>query len=447
MSTYGTILEPLKSLQENAFVGDTKIVVIDPTGILPGNMLHISSSAVWRQSANLQKQGELRYVASVDGQTINLTEPLEDSYQAASCVGTIYNVIPNSGFTIDGLRFVNTAMSKWLYGLRLYYATNFKVINCFASQFEIWFMEVAHCREGWFNNNEIMNSWQAGMGYGIVFDYTNQNHLINYNYLHNCRHNTAIGGGYGTPGGIARHLKFEHNTSLDSTVWDGSAWQGGSQQLDCHHSGEDIQFNYNDCSGKGDGIGGVGPYTGLVFHNNLHDLEGYGVRYRNELSKKIIVQENTINNTLYGIIIGAWDSLGDYSHVNMEVLVNTITNSRYNGITMVKALHNEVHHNTLRTAPNWGIQLQTTCQYNVIHDNDLLGAGNYRNFGDYGTYNIHYRNLGVDPSDFNTYVVNYLSKPLSVDYIINDTVVPSGTPTLVNPGFTTILKFQKRVVI
>lgn len=445
----GTLLAK-HSLQQDALLGSNQIVLSTVSGLAPGSLLLIASSSVWRNNERLQKQGELRYVSHVDGNVVTLTEPLEDSYLVSSCVNTIYQLRPVRDITFDGVRFVNTAVAKNLAGPIFQYGANIHITNCFGSQFEELFLGLYHVRDSHVDNNEICKSWMDGTGYGVGLFFASQNILVDWNTLYQSRHNVSVTGN-SQQGGIARHVIFENNTSRDSAIWRSGAFVSyPSQQMDCHHCGEDIQFNYNDISGQGDGFGGVGPYTGLYYKNNIHDIQGIGISTSNELAKKITFQENIIRNAgIYGIILGGQVSYAPYRYgsINIELYKNDINGCPYDGIFAIKTAHVETHGNTIRNAGRYGVNLDYDTQYNITHDNDLTNAGAVLPYLDQGVNNVHYRNLGIVPSDFNTYVVNYRSNPIAIDYIINGKIVPSGTPVLFLPGYTTTIQFQKRVVI
>ena len=436
------------SLQSDAIIGDNRIVVTDPAGIIAGDLLLIGSLAVWKNNERNQKQGELRYVSHVDGNVITLTEPLEDTYLAVNAQGdTIRRLNPIKNIVFNGVRFIDTKMGRNLSGPLFYYGANIRVTNCFLSQIEESSVNFWTIRDGRVDNNYIEKSWMKGQGYGVSFGWACYNLLVDLNEIQNCRHNTAIGGGGGGGAyGVARHLKYEHNTSRDSIWWDPTTgtFQNG-EQMDCHNVGEDIQFNYNDLSGRGDGLGGYGAYTVQYYKNVCHDLTGQGIGVCNPFAERILIQENTIRNTgYYGIVLGAISPA--LSTKNVIVYKNDISNTTYDGIIVIDSSGTRIQGNKIRGATRYGILLYGTTKGTRTYENDLVGAGALALYQDEGTNNIHYNNLGLN-DDIPTRKISYSSTPIPVDATINDFIIPSGGYISVLDGEIVVLKFPIKVVV
>lgn len=116
-------------LSANAAAGATAIVVVDATGISAGSLLRICSDAIYDPVRVAAKIGEMVYVASVSGTTINLLTPLQYSYTTAQSA-RIYVTSPLRNVVLDqmsilgddaaskslGLIYVRLAEKPQLYG-------------------------------------------------------------------------------------------------------------------------------------------------------------------------------------------------------------------------------------------------------------------------------------------------------------------------------------------
>jgi parallel beta-helix repeat protein len=117
-------------------------------------------------------------------------------------------------------------------------------------------------------------------------------------------------------------------------------------QYDCHNVGEDINFLYNEASGKGTGFGGVGFYTGLIKGNYMHDLTKNGISIHNPYAEEIIIEDNFLENIGgRGITIGAYSP--DYACPNVIIKDNKIIDTWFSGVTLIGAHNSTIYNNKI----------------------------------------------------------------------------------------------------
>jgi hypothetical protein len=457
------------SLIEDAVIGDNYIVVDDSVvGVFqPGDLLRFESLLVWKNNERGWRQGEYKWLSYIDGNRLYLTEPLEDTYPATDAsngVG-IRITYPVSNVTIDGIRLINTVIGKNMQGLLFQKAYNLLVQNSFISMLETGGIYPYEGVDVSFLNNHIEKSWRQGLGYGIAINNSFHNILIEGNQIYSCRHHIAYGGsGYGVP----RHAINRNNYIQDSQWWNPSTQTFDiSHCLDCHHTGEDINYLDNEVTGIGSvGIGGYGMYTGVISGNYIHDFSGSGIKFTNHEGENIIIENNIIEHIDgWGILLGNWSSdpfPSEKYHTGYTVRNNQITDVWVGAIALyggrgTKVYGNningcsgyrdyqpdplypygygcimawwcenvEIYNNVVRglhpngNLPQAGVLAKpynnggtVGTRYNIslsVHDNDLIDSG-YMAIQDLTQdAMIHYRNLGAD--DWITY--NYLLEVLS----------------------------------
>jgi len=155
-----------------------------------------------------------------------------------------------------------------------------------------------------------------------------------------------------------------------------------SHQYDCHNVGEDINYLYNEATGRGTGMGGVGCYTGLYKGNNLHDLTDYGIEIYDPYCEGVLIIYNAIQRVSGGgILIGA--SISSYGCPNVEVSWNQITTTMY-GVLVVESTGSTIHDNTISNSARYGIYLCTATSGNQVYSNTISGSG-YSSIMDNGT--------------------------------------------------------------
>jgi hypothetical protein len=350
-------------------------------GLAPGDLLLVNSLAVWKNNIHGQKQGELRYIQSISGNFVTLTEPLEDTYKTSD-TGRVQKVTPVKDITVSGLRFINIVDYKNLFGVVVYYGVNIHITGCYFEKIEQEAMDFSQTINSKVDYNTIYKSYMNGMGYGTALGWACQDIIVEYNEYHECRHSIAIGGGSGQ-GGIPRHITMQHNKSYDSVFLDPTTGSYGvSHQYDCHNVGEDINYLYNEATGRGDGMGGMGCYTGLYEGNNLHDLTGSGIVMYNPYSINVVIKNNIIKNVGgYGIELGA--IIPDYGNQNIKINGNSINGCGYDGIIFIKTTASSAFNNTISNCNEYGIYLYSTTTGCQVYGNTITNSGvqNIRNDG------------------------------------------------------------------
>jgi parallel beta-helix repeat protein len=366
---------PSTKLSQNATKGEKNIYLSNSSEYVAGDLILVSSSAVWKNNENSQRQGELKYIKSVSSGVITLTEPLEDTYFKVYAAG-VQKITPVKNVTIQSIRFVNSVKYKNLNGVSFDYGVNVRVTGCYFDLIENIAIGLYSCIDSRVDHNSVWRTWKDGEGYGTSIAWACQNVVVENNDYHQCRHATMIGGG-GTRPGICRHITFQNNYA-ENAVLLRSGSLVASHLYDTHNSGEDINFIGNEATGVGSGFD-CELYSGTFRDNYIHDLTLYGIILHNPSKKAgpIIIQNNRIIKcTEYGIIVETR---------NVEVMGNTITNSIY-GIA-VESVNCKVHDNIITTSARYGIYLTETSSGCQVYENTLTLSG-VANIYDEGTNNI-----------------------------------------------------------
>jgi hypothetical protein len=280
--------------------GTKSITVSSTSGITSGELLFISTTQEWKGNTRHDQQGEIRTVDHISGNTVYLTETLEDTYPSSATVRVIN---PAKDIEVSSISFTGV-QGRNQTGIVFSYGQNLKIHDLFFSHFENYAIGLFNVLNSEVYNNTIYYTNRPGYGYGIGMWFACQNINVHNNYGNTCRHMIAIA--CAVIPGIPRHIYIYNNTSTKAT----------SAGFDCHSYGEDIQF-INNLSTE-DAIGmSMGMFSGLVKYNN-------------------------ITNSLYGgIVVG--NLVGDDDVV---VSYNTITGSKHEGITS-RSKNVQILYNTL----------------------------------------------------------------------------------------------------
>jgi parallel beta-helix repeat protein len=331
-------------LDSDALEGSNTLSVKDVSGLKADDLIMVKTDKVWKNNERKQKQGELKYILSIDGNEITLKEPLEDTYKLSED-GEISKIELVKNITVSGIRMINTARGKNLQGLSIEYGANIHITNCTFKMMELNSITLVNVINSKVDKNKVFQSFMKGFGYGTVLSYASQNVTVEENEYYENRHAIAIGGGSGA--GIPRHITIQRNNSTDSISWNPEMNMfNEGHQYDCHNVGEDINFLYNEATGKGTGFGGVGFYTGLIKGNYLHDLTKNGISIHNPYAEEIVIEDNIIENIGgRGITIGAYSP--NYDCPNVIIRNNTIIDTWFSGLTLIGAHNSTIYNNTI----------------------------------------------------------------------------------------------------
>jgi uncharacterized repeat protein (TIGR02543 family) len=369
--------------------GQTTITTTTSIGAAAGTLIFVKSTTVWRSNSMGNMQGEIRRVTAVNGNTLTLEAPLEDTYQKA--VTTITKINPVKDITIDGIKFLNSNCAQYtngvtrkhFRGLYFNYGDNIRVTNCVFDGIEYTAIRLENVVNSRIDHNVFRYCTTDGAGYGVNVCYGCQNVVIEYNEAYGCRHWVVAGDGGGSPG-IPRHITVQKNYSVDSRYWvaSTSSW-GTQQQYDCHPVGEDIDFLYNEATGTGIGLY-YQAYSGSIVGNNFHDLTtggymGIGIGFAvgwvgadglTHYQDDVLVQGNTVSNTiLWGIEVG--NENPRYA-ANVRILDNRISGCPVYGIYMLNTKDSLVNNNVITgvtATGDAGIFLDASTS-------NILGSGN-----------------------------------------------------------------------
>jgi hypothetical protein len=188
------------ALDASPAAGDTTISTTLGTDVVAGDIILIKSTVQWNASASASEvKSEMCEVASANGTTINLKNPLFDSYNSANC--TLYKMnMPK--VTVKGITLLGGGNVT---GIRVYCAKDIDISNNDVSGTQTTGISTQYVYGGQVDNNRTTDTKQTGFGYGIGIG-SAQNINISNNVCTEARHSISVGGI-----GISRMVNIESN--------------------------------------------------------------------------------------------------------------------------------------------------------------------------------------------------------------------------------------------
>lgn len=407
ITAYGTVaatLYPTTDLEHSGF----SLTTTGAHGAAVDDLIFITTTTTWRNNSGLNRQGEIRRVMRVDGNTLYFEAPFEDDYPSG--VTTLYRLNPIKNMTVDGINFVSTVYAgtgypgsvgaaKNFYGFYFKYGDNIEITNCEFTGIEDRCIRCDNVVDSNVNNCSFNYSTKYGSGYGVNLVYACQNFIVEDNEAYRCRHWVASGDTGASPG-VCRHIIVRDNVSEDSiyVLSGGAAW-GVQHQYDSHVAGEDINYLYNEATGTGYGIYHQG-YSGQIVGNNFHDLGLFAIGvgapsfWTDEVGVSkyqydFLIEGNTIDTTTsYGMLLGRDAVWGEVRYTsNLVISHNTITNVANYGIRAYNTTHCLINNNDFTgDGTGTGILLESTCSNVQGSENTFTSFTN--NIVDNGTDNF-----------------------------------------------------------
>lgn len=197
------------ALGANVSKNSDTFTVSSATGIAGGRILLITSTDLWNPTRPQYFKGELALVEKIAGTTVTNSNPLYDSYTAAT---TTVHLLNMPQITVEGLEIACNADNI---ALQILYARSPVVRNCKVHGSRYAGVYVGYCLGGTVDSNFIYDVWNGtitGTSYGVVVG-TGQGVKVVNNTINNARH--AISGGGFEP---LREVVYANNTCHNSTL-------------------------------------------------------------------------------------------------------------------------------------------------------------------------------------------------------------------------------------
>lgn len=169
--------------------GDYDITTLSSVGAVAGEIVLITSTDLWNPNRAYYWKGELAQVDSVSGATLNLCEPLKDSYTDTT---TTVHRLAMPSITAEGLEL---AMNANQLALKLEYVRNSSVRHTKVRGARYAAIYVNYYWGGSVEGNDIGDAWYAGTGtsYGISTG-TGEGMTVENNKIAEARHCITTGG-------------------------------------------------------------------------------------------------------------------------------------------------------------------------------------------------------------------------------------------------------------
>lgn len=197
------------ALGANVSKNSDTFTVSSATGIAGGRILLITSTDLWNPTRPQYFKGELALVEKIAGTTVTNSNPLYDSYTAAT---TTVHLLNMPQITVEGLEIACNADNI---ALQILYARSPVVRNCKVHGSRYAGVYVGYCLGGTVDSNFIYDVWNGtitGTSYGVVVG-TGQGVKVVNNTINNARH--AISSGGFEP---LREVVYANNTCHNSTL-------------------------------------------------------------------------------------------------------------------------------------------------------------------------------------------------------------------------------------
>lgn len=250
-------------------------------GLAKGDMVRIGSTAVFDASSTNIPLGEIKFVQSVSGTTVTLTETLEDSY-ITTAAAYVAKITPVERTIIRGGKIVgNTAVEQdGSTGITFMYALRCGVTDLDISGMDnacILFIDSAFC---YAERNFIHDVRPNTQGYGVSFKDATRDSWASHNVFSKVRHSLSTNNS-SNPGGIPRRIKFHHNTVDASEFALGGSGAGGDA-IDTHTAAEFIDITDNTVLfATGCGINVECP-NATIRGNRIKYSSAHGIQVHNE---------------------------------------------------------------------------------------------------------------------------------------------------------------------
>ena len=176
--------------------GDNAISVVDETGFTAGSMVKLTSTEDFSETDPTFNQGELVYVKSTAGGTINITSGAKDNYTVTAETITLAQLDMIENVTIDNLNIVGSGIGGDQWAIVITYARGVIVRGCKVTDVDHIGIDFEYVDSGIIDGCEVFNCTSNGatLGYAYSFNNLSQNCTLRNSFAENIRHAFTTGG-------------------------------------------------------------------------------------------------------------------------------------------------------------------------------------------------------------------------------------------------------------
>lgn len=258
--------------------GLTEITVPDH-GLTAGDWAIVRSEDVYDPDSTKTQLGEMVQVYAVNGTTVQLMTPLNDTYKTRP---SVTRIVPAQNIRITGGRIVgsNTAGASQA-GISIRRGAHINISQVRSEGMDAMHVSLRDCYDTWVERCTFFRCNPTNMGYGVSFadctrdsgadrcTFTDVRHALSTN-------NTAVGGG------IVRRIWFTRNSVQRTSYAFGGTADKGGDAIDTHTAAEDIYIMQNWVVGS-EGIGvNVEARSCVVAFNRIIRPLNIGIMVHNE---------------------------------------------------------------------------------------------------------------------------------------------------------------------
>ena len=310
--------EPDRVMTADAEVRSNDIMC-DTAGLVPGDVLLIQSQRVWSDDgADVVRTGETVVVASVSAGQATIYPALSDSYRLADSA-TVRRIGGVNGVRMRRVNMIGPGETVLNYGMFFARAVDTKMEQCRIEKFGAAAVAFDNCYDFEVINSTFMDSYGAGLGYGVVC----LSACRNYRLIGNLFQRGRTGWTQGGTSGVGRDIVVANNNFLGQ-------YTGA---LGTKNAADGITVTGNTCVGDG---GSDGVQDGIRIRGRNAVVQGnvvYGFnRYQINIVlygqpevptlKTAVVSNNTVKSSPdIGILI---QNLADGQAGNIVISGNNI---------------------------------------------------------------------------------------------------------------------------
>lgn len=277
------------NLTANGTAGAQTLTMGDTSTLTSGKYILLSSTDLWKTTANTATQGEWHRIKAVDSSTvITLEDVLIQTYNTAD-TAKIQVATTIKNLTLANITATGDNSSAQSAGV-LTYTENLNIINCVTDKFFTRHWNIAGGIKFMVDNVKATRSASTGLGYGISIGKGSQWGTVRHSHFEDMRHGVTIGG----TEGVNRFITVDGNKIY------GARGAG----IDCHPATQYFDFINNFIQGGAsaaneDGIIAQGC-DGKITGNTILRCARHGILWQqfpddvNQLTS-IHIQDNNIN--------------------------------------------------------------------------------------------------------------------------------------------------------
>jgi len=316
------VLIKTTTLAIDAIQYSNEIAIANTSGIEVGDLALVYDNVEWGPNYYPGwKTGELHEVVSIVPNTkITVNDHLLHRYDTIdSAKLEIYRSI---ALTLKNINLIGKGRTYNQAAIDFEYHKNTRILNCRMSGFDNAAIQLYDCYNSLVFGNDIRDSLEDGIGYGVSIWNSAANTIIKDNYIANCRHCITSNGA--SHYGVTRNISIIGNTLIN----------GSNSVIDAHPAAESMYISNNIIESNGEPAVNSGAKITIVNDNLIH---GMGIGFREEMTDVVFrVLNNTIINggeDTYLFNIG--DSISTSTFEEIDIRNNTVSTNGSVGIELI----------------------------------------------------------------------------------------------------------------